>query len=106
MSFSQKQRKIAKFEAIYKMRAPDGELSILSFILDPENDNQVSQLYWNDKVLSANIPEGEDVFDIHSTNAYFGRTSAKILFAEHNSLPMTFFNLAVHDMTISKQLIS
>ena len=40
------------------------------------HDNQLSELYWNDKALSADIPEGEDkktldVVDIFiQTNAY------------------------------------
>lgn len=105
LHFSQKQRKIAKYEAIYRMQTPNGEFSILFFTLLPKNDNQLPELSWSDKFPSGNIPEGEDVVDIHSTNAYFGRISAKILFPEHKWLPMSFFNLVAHNMTIGAQLI-
>lgn len=65
------------------MQTPDGEFSLLSFPLHPKNDNQFP---------SANFPEGDVVVNIHSTNAYFGRNSAQILFAGHKSLP-DIFNL-------------
>lgn len=44
---------------------PNEEFSIFSFTLHPGIVNQLSELYWNAKVLPADIPEGEDVVDIH-----------------------------------------